>query len=96
MQDPTATSPQTPIRVARVPVPNRTESSGIRITTPIPSTVSGDQREEQLRQQLLQMQQQIDNLTNSLTTRQSQAAAVTTPQHLSREYWALPIDKSLD
>ena len=95
MQDPTATSPQTPIRGTRVPVPNRTESSGIRITTPIPSTASGDQREEQLRQQLLQMQQQIDSLTNSLTTRQNQVAAVTAPQHLSREYWALPIDKSI-
>ena len=97
MQDPTATSPQTPIRVSRVPAPNRTESSGIRITTPVADNTPtpGDQHEAQLRQQLLQMQRQITTLSNSINTSQNQNMGIAAKQYISREYWSLPIDKSI-
>ena len=98
MQDLSATTPtpETPTRAVRVPVPNRTASTGIRITTPVPATPSAtEQRESQLQQQLLQMQQQINKITNSLAVQQQQGPQTITPSHLSREYWAQPIDKSV-
>ena len=41
------------------------------------------------------MQQQIDRLTSSLATQQNQGPQVGMQPHLSREYWAQPIDKSV-
>ena len=96
MQD---SPPETPVRATRVPQPRRTESDRIRITTPdaaVPQT--GDDREALLRQQLAQMQQQIATLTNQIASQTAPAPAavqVRQQQHLSREYWALPIDKSI-
>ena len=41
------------------------------------------------------MQQQINKITNSLAVQQQQGPQTITPSHLSREYWAQPIDKSV-
>ena len=95
MQDISAVTPETPTRAVRVPVPNRTDSNRIRITSPAPAAPPNDDGQDQLQQQLLQMQQQINSLTNALATRQTQASHPTSITHLSREYWAQPIDKSV-
>lgn len=95
MQDVTATTPQTPTRAIRVPVPNRTSASGIHITNRSSPAQPADQRDTQLQQQLLLMQQQIDRLTSSLSAQQNQGPQIATQPHLSREYWAQPIDKSV-
>ena len=103
MQDSLATTPQTPVREVRVPNPNRSDPSGIRIitasvvpTTPAATTQTAEQREAQLRQQLLQMQTQLNNLTNSVATTTQGVPVPPAPiHHLSREYWAKAIDKSI-
>lgn len=41
------------------------------------------------------MQQQIDRLTSSLSAQQNRGPQLATQPHLSREYWAQPIDKSV-
>ena len=95
MQDSSSTAPQTPIRVSRVPIPNRVEASGITVTAPVDEPTTGEDRESQLRQQLLRMQKQLDDLSNSVSTQRNQSAVTAPQQPLSREYWALPIDKSI-
>ena len=89
--------PQTPSRTPRVPNPRRTGSEGIRVTTPNHNrNQNPDDRENELRAQLLQMQQQIAALTSQMSARQNPVvAAPPAQQHLSREYWAIPIDKSI-
>ena len=94
MQD---SPPQTPIRATRVPQPRRAESDGIRITTPDPAPAqNADDREATLRNQLARMQQQIADLTNQISARPNPVTMVpSAQQHLSREYWAMSIDKSI-
>ena len=89
--------PQTPARSARIPQPRRSGSEGIRITdlASEPNQNPND-RETELRAQLLQMQQQIAALTSQMSARQTPVAvAAPAQQHLSREYWATQIDKSI-
>ena len=96
MQESSDVTPQTPIRANRVPLPNRVGSSGISITSPAATAAATDDTSEtRLQQQLLRMQQQINNLTSSLVSQQNQNVALAPQQHLSREYWAMPIDKSI-
>ena len=90
-------SPQTPSRAPRVPQPRRAGSEGIRVTTPNPNRDQNpNDRESELRAQLLHMQQQIAALTSQMSARQNPVTvAAPAQQHLSREYWATPIDKSI-
>ena len=56
-------------------------------------TDTAAEQAELLKQQLAQMRQQLDELRNQVSTKPTGISI--TRQHQSREYWAMPIDKSV-
>lgn len=92
MQDISVTTPETPTRAIRVPVPNRTEPNGISPTPAPPPTTNARLN---YNNSCCKCIQQSNNLTSSLAVRQTQGLQTTSLPHLSREYWTQPIDKSV-
>lgn len=87
--------PRTPARQTRQilgpPLPNRSQPEQV---VPVATTISTTTDPSELvRQQLAQMQQQMNALKNQI--RANSSAVTVTKNHQSREYWATPIDKSV-